>query len=423
MTTSVRSDTLEQFGPELRRRRIAAGRSLGELSKLVHYSKGHLSKVENGTKTAGLDLAQRCDTILEAAGELVALARSHRAAVDPLPSSDLGEEWLVGSDPAGQPDLPEAGDGALMKMTASAAEPGPADDRTLADFRGIFDALRGLSQRVAPAELVPPLITLTRTLRQRQAQPQMLMLASRFAELTGWMIQETGDDNASIRWTNYATDLAALAGDDQMTAYRFLRYADVALYRHDPIATLEYAQQAQREPGSSRVYSLAAQREAQGHAIAGDYSRCRRALDQAAHYLEKEAQETDAGKPTLGTSTIVDPITMTRGWCLHDLARSKEAVAVLTSEVERIPRHAVRARARYGVRLALALASIRELEQSRAILEPILPMLPRIDSATIRTDLRRLSQTCNRWTKDQAVRVILPQISAALHRVAPGSMP
>ena len=404
---------MEQFGPELRKRRIAAGRSLGELSKLVHYSKGYLSKIENGTKPAGLDLAQRCDSVLEAAGELVALARSQRAAPNPSPSIDLGEEWIVGLEPDTRSGGP----------AASPAEPGPSDDRSLADFRGIFDHLRGLSQRVTPDELVPPLVSLTRTLRQRRAQPQMLMLASRFAELTGWMVQEKGDDSLSLRWTNYATDLAALAGDDQMTAYRFLRYADVALYRHDPIATLEYARQAQREPGSSRVYSLAAQREAQGHAIAGDYSGFRRALDQSAHYLDRGLEATDAGKPILGTSTIADPVAMTTGWCLHDLARSKEAVAVLSAEVERIPADAVRARARYGVRLALALASIRELEQSQAVLEPILPMLPRIDSATIRTDLKRLSHTCNRWARDPAVRVILPQISAALHRVVPGSVP
>ena len=38
------------FGIELRRRRVEAGLSLDALPRLVHYSKGHLSKVENAVK-------------------------------------------------------------------------------------------------------------------------------------------------------------------------------------------------------------------------------------------------------------------------------------------------------------------------------------------------------------------------------------
>ncbi|MFD7895023.1 helix-turn-helix domain-containing protein [Streptomyces sp. NPDC059743] len=43
-------DQTNSFGRELRRRRLAASLSLEQLGKLVHYSKGQLSKVERGLK-------------------------------------------------------------------------------------------------------------------------------------------------------------------------------------------------------------------------------------------------------------------------------------------------------------------------------------------------------------------------------------
>lgn len=300
-----------------------------------------------------------------------------------------------------------------MTMATPAQGLSPDDPEMLTEFRAVFDNLRRLSQHVAPAELVPSLITLTRTLRACVNQSDVLVLASRFAEFTGWMVQEMGDDEVALRWTNYALELATAAGDLQMTAYRHVRHAEVALYRHDAIGTVTLAQRAQTEPGSSRVYSLAAQREAQGHAIAGDYGACRRALDKAVRYMG-EPDTTDASKPILGTSTVADPVAMTTGWCLHDLGRSKDAIRIFEPELDRIPRQALRARARYGVRLALALASVREFEQSRVLLEPILRTLPWVDSATIRTDLRQLARTLNRWHSDPAVRTIMPHISAAL---------
>ncbi|ONK16058.1 helix-turn-helix domain-containing protein [Streptomyces sp. MP131-18] len=65
------------FGSELRKERMAQGVSLARLSKLIHYSKGHLSRIETGGKRASLDLARRCDEALSAGGKLLL---AHRLA-------------------------------------------------------------------------------------------------------------------------------------------------------------------------------------------------------------------------------------------------------------------------------------------------------------------------------------------------------
>ncbi|WP_232376335.1 helix-turn-helix domain-containing protein [Amycolatopsis aidingensis] len=63
----------DAFADRLRRLRRARGLSLSRLARLVHYSKGHLSRVENGGKAATPELALACDQALHAGGELHAL--------------------------------------------------------------------------------------------------------------------------------------------------------------------------------------------------------------------------------------------------------------------------------------------------------------------------------------------------------------
>ncbi|MFI6738743.1 multiprotein-bridging factor 1 family protein [Nonomuraea sp. NPDC050451] len=72
----------ERFRAELRRRRAERDWSPTELATKVHYSKGHISRVENGDKPPSGAFARLCDQVLEAGGAPLALAA---AAQDPCP--------------------------------------------------------------------------------------------------------------------------------------------------------------------------------------------------------------------------------------------------------------------------------------------------------------------------------------------------
>ncbi|WP_216206296.1 ATP-binding protein [Amycolatopsis aidingensis] len=78
------------FGGELRRGREAAGYSQAAFARLIHYSKGYLSKVETGRAAGNRQFAEACDRVLQAEGALAALMpekpdrRSRRATVTPL---------------------------------------------------------------------------------------------------------------------------------------------------------------------------------------------------------------------------------------------------------------------------------------------------------------------------------------------------
>ncbi|SMC92907.1 ATP-binding protein [Kibdelosporangium aridum] len=69
-------DDSSPFGRELRRLRTRRGLSLQKLAELVNYTRGYIGKVETGDKPPTTELARRCDQVLEASGQLIALATS-----------------------------------------------------------------------------------------------------------------------------------------------------------------------------------------------------------------------------------------------------------------------------------------------------------------------------------------------------------
>ncbi len=66
-------ETADGFAAELRRLRGLRKVSLTGLARSIHYSKGYLSKIENGSKPPTLDVARRCDDALDAGGALLRL--------------------------------------------------------------------------------------------------------------------------------------------------------------------------------------------------------------------------------------------------------------------------------------------------------------------------------------------------------------
>lgn len=61
------------FGIALRRLRQQRGLSLTDLSRSIHYSTGHLSRIETGKRFPCSDLARLCDEVLQGGGALIRL--------------------------------------------------------------------------------------------------------------------------------------------------------------------------------------------------------------------------------------------------------------------------------------------------------------------------------------------------------------
>jgi hypothetical protein len=231
------------------------------------------------------------------------------------------------------------------------------------------------------------------------------------------MAQEAGSDEAAMWWTDQSSEMAEAAGSADFAAYALVRQALVTMYRHDAMNTIMLAQLAQEQTRNSRIAGLAAQREAQGHALANDERACLAALDRARELLDGDALTNE---PMIGTTTIDDPVTIATGWCLHELGRPQEASEILAREIPRIPEHAHRAFARYSARYALSCAAAGEAEMACEVAEGVLTILERTESATIRTDLVRLARELNRANRSPVVREFSPRLTRALRTAPPG---
>lgn len=214
--------------------------------------------------------------------------------------------------------------------------------------------------------------------------------------------------------TMKAVAMADAAGDLSLRPYALIRRADMALYRDDALSVIELALRAQQhDQASVRIRGLAAQREAQGHALAGDHSACLRAIERSAVSLTEAATGAQPG-PALGTARTPELVALVRGWCLHDLGRPTEAGEILDAGIARFEPKAHRARVRYQARAVLAYATAGELERASELVVLLLDQARILDSATIRHDLRSLAQVLRRWRSHPAVCALLPALTPLL---------
>jgi transcriptional regulator with XRE-family HTH domain len=423
----------EEFGPRLRALRVARGLSLSAFARQLFYSKGHVSRVETGVQAPSAEFARRCDAALEAGGELAALVPAekpaHSIAVDH--NDDDDGVWMMIMTPDGGSSFVRLGRRDLLFGAAATiltaggttrrrrqADPGGTD---LVGHRRMLDATRELGQTVPPDVVLPTVVSQAHTLRtlfrhsRGRDALEVALLYARTAEYAGWMSQESGDNDTASWWTGRAVAVATEAGDQHTAAYALVRRALITMYQGDATATVAFARAAQADSGiKPRILGLAAQREAQGHALAGDYDACMRALDVAARRLAAAQAESGDG-PVIGTTFVPDPVAMVTGWCLHDLGRPKEAAAVLDREIARIPAGAIRARTRFGMRQTLAHAAAGNLDRACELAGPMIEAALTLDSATILADLRRLATGLRRWHSHPAVRALEPALGAALY--------
>ncbi|WP_307498712.1 helix-turn-helix domain-containing protein [Streptomyces sp. DSM 41037] len=405
----------KRFGAELRRARHEAGMTLTRLASAVHYSKSQLSKIENGHQRPSAHLARRCEVELNCPGRLTSLL--------PGPSRTAGS-----SAPGGPPSrrlVLTAGaatvllaHGAPGSASASASGEQTGDGALVDSARALLTHFRRMAQSCPPPAVLVPLAEQTRALvalaadSGSQARHGLLLVASRFAEFTGWLAQESGDDEAARRWTDHAVRLAFEGGDHQLGHYGLVRRALMAYYRGHARETVDLSAAAGNHRLAPRIRGLAAQQEAEGHALGGDHGASLRALDRARGLLAAADREED---PTpLGPTHLPDSVAMFTGWCLYDLGRPAAAAEHLDAACASLPPQAHRNHARHGVRRALAHASAGEIDHACAIARTALTSASAVGSYTIGLDLRRLSGVLERHRGHSGVRALAPDLTAAL---------
>lgn len=425
MTSSPRT-----FGTELRRLRQEKGLSLREFGALIHYSKGHLSKIESGLRPVSVEFARRCDAALGAGGALAAVVEQHAppAADEHALAEPAG--WLFAFNPQGGVIMVPVDRRTLLALGVASAlgtrvvSPDAGGiEQTVPGWNRLLDEyFLPLGRTVRPDVVLPPLVAQVQVIQaaagragagQRAA---VLQVGARYAEYIGWMFQEAGDEQSAIWWTDHAAALAIAAGDQNMPAYALTRKSLIAYYRGDRRTAVMLAGAAEnyRGPVSPGVRARIALQAAEAHALGGDTSACLRSLDRSRELFSDAAADPDR-EPPLGPAALPGLTDIVNGWCHLDLGRPEQAADILLTQTEQITGSS-RARALHSVRLAVAQALVGEMGTACATAETVLDAAVATGSATTRRELRRLSRVLRRWPRSEPVL----RTQAHMHRVIAG---
>lgn len=407
-----------RFGRELRRLRLERGLSLGELAELVHYSKGHLSKIENGHSLPTVPLARSCDAILCAEGRLVAVATTDEepgVAVEAAPDA----AWILRMNPDGS-GLFEIEESPGPPVTVITALAGFSTD-PMPGLVAVFDGIRTLGRSASPSMVLPMAVTQAHiaTAAARRSsntdRVRLLQHAAHTSEYAGWMAQECGDDRGAVWWTERAVALATAAGDSGMQSYALVRAGVLSLYRIDSAAAIGSTEQVLEDGAvSPRIRWLAALGAAQGYAIGSDQVNALRALERAA-LLWEQANSSGADEH-FGPSSLAGRPALIEAWCHYDLGNLELAAQLFEAGMAGVRGQSDRDRARFGTRRALVHAALGDAARACELIEPLLDVIRAVDSATIRADLQDFARTVRRCCDPAVLQRVEPTLRDALAR-------
>lgn len=389
------------FGSEVRRLRIAAGKSLDGLGAEVYLSRSQLGKIEQGDARGSYQLALSLDKVLGGHGRLTRLFLEERARVSPVaPDTDI----LARGGPE-----PPTGRG----------RPDPADRAAAAAAR--LQALRDRSHQTGPHTImhdlgddIAKLHRLAGGATPDAANPVWPVIL-RYAELLGWTAQELGHDAIALRWTRAMADWARSLGDTDALGYALIRQSQQARRRGDALAAVAFARRAGVMVGTSpRLALFAAQREAQACALARDEPACNKALDRYRALVAAFPQSESRTRHLPWWGPAPDPAfegsRLLEASCLVDLADFRSATTLFDQGMT----HLGMARtgyARLAIRHAIACAHVGEPEHACQIMLGSLPTVSRQGSASLRGDLKSLIRVLNRYRHSPAVRALLPGLT------------
>lgn len=228
---------------------------------------------------------------------------------------------------------------------------------------------------------------------REQNRGELLYVAARFAEFTGWLHQDAGDLHAAMRWSNTALDLAQEAGDAHLTSYIRMRKSNIASDARKPDLTIAFARAALQKPGSlpPSLKAVALRQEAHGHALAGGYDDCARALDHAFQHASdaEDATDDDADLARYCTPSYVE---MEAAHCWVELGQPAKALTTIQQGLAEWHSDFRRDLGLCLARLAIAHAGTAQPDEALSVAQHSLAIAAETRSARTRHQLHRASE-------------------------------
>lgn len=195
-----------------------------------------------------------------------------------------------------------------------------------------------------------------------RGSPEMARLAARFAEFTGWLLQDCGDAAEALRITERSVDLAQAASDAELVTYNLMRKSNVLSSAGDRRLAVTTSTQALAAASEDfpELVPVCLRQHALASAQRGDERTARDAIERALALTY----------PVFGSATALSP------YCTTSYVQMEAALSFLTlrqpaaaeqacaEALAAWPAELVRDRSLCLVRRAMALAELREVDEA-----------------------------------------------------------
>jgi transcriptional regulator with XRE-family HTH domain len=236
------------------------------------------------------------------------------------------------------------------------------------------------------------------TVASGHVRTELLTVGAKYAEFTGWLHQDAGNQQWAAYWTNHALGWARAADNPLMVSYVLMRMSNQASGLGDAGRTLGLARAALRKQDrlSPHARALVFRQEARAHALSGDSAACARALAAAQEQATapEDHREDEGALTGYCTPSYIDGEAAD---CWMLLGQPHQAVAILEHGLSTWPAPYQRDRGLNVARLAVARAASREPDQACAVAQEAAAIINNTWSARAVAELRRLPALLAPW--------------------------
>lgn len=365
----------ETFGQALRR--LRGSRSLRNVAQLAKCGKSTVYDLEHDLRLPTPELAQALDHAVGAGGELASFVRD--TAPQRQSSADDRHPLMKTMSWVDYSPLP-FDDPTDWDCLISLVESQLPQHYTAANFFGSRSVVHTVLHHA---------ITIRRVLQEpdNHRRGELLRIGARIAEFAGWLLQDLGEFEASLYWSDRSMEWAQEADDSLMQSYVLYRKSNQAHSRGSAQQAVGLAHAAQRLPNlTPHIKALAVQQEAQGHAAMGKPKTALTKFDEAL-LLASEPSEAPP-KATLDVTYCTPTyIAMQRANSLIGLGNPKHAIAMFEGEIAALPKIYRNDQSVYLARLARAYTLAGEPERGAEVAGKSLALVAQTASQRALTEL------------------------------------
>jgi hypothetical protein len=393
----------------------AQGVTQGQIAGLTGITQGRLSEYKTHKRIP--TATSTFEAFADGLGMPAAARRALGLAPEPAGSGSPDQTGRSG----GITGASSRGDVRPLLSNLSRASAGPVLSALREIHRGYTEAdqLMGSICIIDPIRLQMPIVERACEVTRGTDRAEMLRFASAFAEFGGWVFQDARDLTSAMHWTDRALDYALELGDQRIIAYTLMRKAMIATESGHPAQGLGIANSAlaRKDALTPRLRAVILRQRSYSHAAMGELTASAKDSDEAVVEAVAGEKQGEKDRAPYCTPTYV---AMEAGASWARLGHPQTALPILEkSRTEWLDHTQVRDYALCVSRLAVAYATVGEVEQACAAAGEVVTLAQGLGSRRVVGQLGLLYRRLDRWRQDPAVASVRERLKVLVDSFKP----